>query len=174
MRNHADGTPGVPSPSNVFTSEFLRRFDEQDEPAVAAEAAVSGLGAVETLPDGRFAVHLSGGGEERDLVGVFRERWRALVTAAVLPGTGRDPLVVLRKEADPEGYALLAGLDLDGRPDVVGHLCLFDDTLAIALHVAEALMRTPECMAAVLEASGKVAVERTGTHLDRRLPAVVP
>lgn len=42
-------------------------------------------------------------------MGVFREKWRALVTAAVLPGTGRDPLVVLRKEAEAEGYPLLAG-----------------------------------------------------------------
>jgi hypothetical protein len=91
------------------------------------------------------------------------------MASAVLPGTGRDPLVVLRKEADPAGYALLSGLDLDGRPEVVGHLHVFDEAFAAAMHVAEALLRSPQCLAALLEAAGKVALEKAGKVLDRQV-----
>lgn len=35
-------------------------------------------------------------------------------------------------------------------------------------------MRLPEGMATVVQATGKAAVERMGTHLDRRLPPLTP
>jgi hypothetical protein len=177
MRNHDDGStrpPSVPTnpPANVFTHDFLRRFDEEDEPATAAEAEVAGVGPV--FPVGEsFAVYLPGESEEKGNlpVAVFRERWRAQLAAAVLPGTGRDPLVRLKKDAGPQGYPLVAGLDLDGNPEIAGHLRHFDEALASALHVAEALLRSPECLAALLAAAGKVTLERVGSLIDDRVPA---
>ncbi|HEV8580206.1 MAG TPA: hypothetical protein VGX68_14135 [Thermoanaerobaculia bacterium] len=55
---------------------------------------------------------------------MFPDRWLALLAAAVLPGTGRDPLLHLKKEADAEGYRV--ALD-DGA--LVGHFEVFDETL---------------------------------------------
>lgn len=174
MRNQDDGTRVSPKPSNVFAEDFLARLDEADEPATAAEAEVAGLGALQPSAGG-FAVFRQGETAERghEAVGVFRERWRALLVSALLAGTGRDPLVILQKDADPDGYPLLAGLDLDGRPDVVGHLRLFDEALTVAMHVGEALLRSPESLAALLEAAGKVGLERTGTILELRIPGTV-
>ena len=173
MRDCNDGTRVPSKPSNVFTREFLDRLDEANEPPTASEAEVAGAGGVQPVPGG-FGLFLKGESAERGHrpVAVFRERWRAQLAAAVLPGTGRDPLVVLGKEPGPAGYVVLAGLDGDGQPDEVGHLRTFDEALTSAMHVAEALVRSPECLAALLEAAGKVALERAGTLLDRRVPGV--
>jgi hypothetical protein len=173
MRNHDDGSTRPPSapanpPANVFTHDFLRRFDEEDEPITASEAEVAGVGPVFPV-DEAFAVYLPGESEERGNlpVAVFRERWRAQLAAAVLPGTGREPLVRLKKDAVPQGYPLVAGLDLDGNPGIAGHFRCFDEGLASAMHVAEALLRSPDCLAALLAAAGKVTLERVGTLLER-------
>src|SRR4029077_13995712 len=74
----------------------------------------------------------------------------------------------------PQGYPLVAGLDLDGNPEIAGHLRHFDEALASALHVAEALLRSPDCLAAFLVAAGKVTLERVGTLLDDRVPSIGP
>ena len=65
----------------------------------------------------------------------------------------------------------MAGLDLDGNPEIAGHLRHFDEALASALHVAEALLQSPDCLAALLAAAGKVTLERVGSLLDDRVPA---
>jgi hypothetical protein len=159
-------------PSQPFPPSFLRRLDDRDEPATAHEAEVSGLAAVHPMPGRGFCLYLPGArpGAEFHPVACFAERWRALLAAAVLPGTGRDPAYVLRQDPGPEGFALLAGLNRDGTPDIVGHLQLFDEAWASALHVADALLRRPDCLALLLEAAGKVALERTGAVLDERVP----
>jgi hypothetical protein len=77
---------------------------------------------------------------------------------------------VLRHDPDPEGFALLAGIDRDGAPEIVGHLRHFDEALASALHVTDALVRSPESLALLLEAAGKVALDRAGAILDERVP----
>jgi hypothetical protein len=160
--------PPFPTP---FPPDFLRRFANRDEPPFAHEAEMAGLGTIWPLDDGGFALYLPGESFDRGHrpVGTFRERWRALLAAAVLAGTGRDPLYVLRPEADPDGFALICGLDREGRPEVAGHLQLFDEALAGALHVAESLLRSPESLAARLEAAGGVALGRAGTVLDARV-----
>ncbi|HYG65489.1 MAG TPA: hypothetical protein VEL74_23105 [Thermoanaerobaculia bacterium] len=170
MRDCNDGTRVSSQPSNVFTRDFLERLDEADEPATASEAEVAGVAGVEPVSGG-FGLFLTGESSERghEPMAVFREQWRAKVAAAVLPGTGRDPLVVLRKEREASGFAVLAGLDGGGQPDVVGHLRTFDEAWASAMHVAEALLRSPDCLALFLKAAGKVALERTGTLLDRQV-----
>ena len=59
-------------------------------------------------------------------------RWLALVGAAILPGTGQEPLLLLSKEADASGAypVTLAGGgsdDGDGREGPVGFFPLFEE-----------------------------------------------
>ena len=79
----------------------------------------------------------------------------------MLPGTGRDPLLTLLKEADAEGY----GVTLDDGA-VVGHFALFDEALLDGMNGAAALLRSPEGLACLLEAAGAAALERCGAILD--------
>ena len=50
------------------------------------------------------------------------------------------------------------------------HLQLFDEKLADGLSLLDALLRTPEALAGVLEAAGAVALERAGVILEERFP----
>ncbi|HZF07397.1 MAG TPA: hypothetical protein VFE33_01270 [Thermoanaerobaculia bacterium] len=161
MRDHEDGS--TPRPSNAFTPEFLARLDQQDEPLTAAQADVAGPWIVEPIPSPGWAVlrrgeSLAAGDVPR---AVFVHRERALLAAAVLPGTGFDRLFRLQHERSPEGYAVESG------GQVVGHLRHFDPELATAMHIAEALVRLPECLTRLLEASGAVALETAGRLLVR-------
>ena len=96
---------------------------------------------------------------------VFDQRWLALLAAAVLPGTGRDVAFRLHKKAGPDGFTVETGNG--GQP--VGSLELFDERLIEALHVAEALVRSPEMLAYLLEAVEQVALERAGAILGLRV-----
>jgi hypothetical protein len=153
-----------------------RGLDADDEPPTAHEAEVAGVAAIHSIPGRGFCLYLPGARPEvGDLpVASFLERWRALLAAAVLPGTGRDPAYRLRTEADAEGFALIYGLDRDGAPEVAGHLRLFDEGLASALSVADALLRSPESLALLLEAAGKAALDRAGAILAARVPPPAP
>jgi hypothetical protein len=170
MRSPLNGTTRISS--NALDSSFLRRLDGRDEPPTASEAEVAGVAAVHPVPGRGFCLYLPGArpGLDRVPVASFTDRSRALLAAAVLSGTGREPAFRLQHDPGPDGFALIAGVDPDGNPDVVGHLRLFDEALASALHVADALMRSPECLALLLEAVGKVALERAGAILDERVP----
>jgi len=159
MRDHEDGS--TPRPSNAFTREFLARLDQQDEPLTAAQADVAGPWIVVPIPSPGWAVlrrgeSLAAGDVPR---AVFAHRERALLAAAVLPGTGFDRLFRLQHERSTEGYAVESG------GQVVGHLRHFDPELATAMHMAEALVRLPECLTRLLEASGAVALETAGRLL---------
>ncbi|HYG63861.1 MAG TPA: hypothetical protein VEL74_14890 [Thermoanaerobaculia bacterium] len=60
MSNHDDGSTRYPSvPSNVFSGDFLKRFDEEDEPPTALEAELAGVGTVFPVPEGH-ALYLPG------------------------------------------------------------------------------------------------------------------
>ena len=101
-------------------------------------------------------------------VALFPSRWLALVAAAVLPGTGRDPLVRIDKQPDADGvYPLILPSPEGG--EVVGRLQLFDEALVDALNVAIHLLQAPESLAWLLEAAGAVALERCGAILDERM-----
>jgi hypothetical protein len=174
MRSRNDSNTRIPSPpSTAFPPAFLSRLDARDEPPTAREAEVAGLAAIHPVPGRGFCLFLPGArpGAEALPIACFTERWRALLAAAVLAGTGRDPAYVLRQEPDPAGFALLSGLSRDGEPEVAGHLLHFDEGWAAALHTADALLCSPEHLALLLEAAGKVALERTGAVLDTRVPA---
>jgi hypothetical protein len=97
---------------------------------------------------------------------IFRERWLALLAAAVLPGTGRDAELRLHKEAGPDGFALETG----NGGELAGYSALFDERLVEALHVVACLVRSPEALANVLAAAGPLALLRAGAVLDERVP----
>jgi hypothetical protein len=152
---------------NAISTDFLSRFDDRDEPPTAHEAEVAGVATIYEIAGRGFCLYLPG--DYPDLghlpVACFFERWRALLAAAVLPGTGRDPVYRLLQEAAAEGFALISGVGREGRPEAAGHLRLFDERLASALAVADALLRSPQSLALLLEAAGKVALSRTGALL---------
>jgi hypothetical protein len=150
------GTP------NVFSSSFLERIGEHDEPPTAGEADMAGPWFIEEIPEG-FGLFRAGEDPDRGFgpAAVFPDRWLALLAKAVLPGTGRDPLLTLLKEADSAGY----GVTLDDGA-VVGHFALFDEALIDGMNVAAALLRSPESLACLLEAAGGVALERCGAILE--------
>jgi len=163
MRSSRHST--LPSP-NAFSPSFLHRIGELDEPPVAGEADAAGPWHIEEVPGG-FGLFRLGESRERGFpaCAVFRDRWLALLAAAVLPGTGRDHAFLLGKEADAEGYAVCEG----SGGAVVGHVALFDEALVDALHVASALVRLPGSLACLLEAAGQVSLERAGAILDEKV-----
>jgi hypothetical protein len=154
---------------NVFTAEFLCRLAERDEPPTAGDADVAGPGRIEPIPGHGFGLFRIGESLARGFapLAVFPSRWLALVVAAVLPGTGRDPLIRIDKQPDEDGgYPLL--LPGSEEAEVVGRLRLFDEGLVAAMNVAIHLLQAPESLAWLLEAAGAVALERCGAILDER------
>ncbi|HYG61168.1 MAG TPA: hypothetical protein VEL74_01190 [Thermoanaerobaculia bacterium] len=163
---------------NSFTTQFLGRMAERDEPPTAGEADVAGPWRVEPVAwNGGSGYGLFRIGESLARgfapVGLYPSRWLALVAAAVLPGTGRDPLIRLEKQPDADGvYPLVLLPGADGG-EVVGHLQLFDEALIDAMNVAIHLLQAPESLAWLLEAAGSVTLERCGAILDERVAAGV-
>jgi hypothetical protein len=165
MRSSEQFTPSLP---NAFSSSFLHRIAERDEPPTAGEADAAGPWRILELPGGGFGLFRTGESAERGHrpAARFRQRWLALIAAAVLPGTGRDAAFRLHKDSGPEGFAVETG----NGGERVGSLELFDERLIEALHVALCLLRSPEALALLLEAGGQVALERAGAILDERIP----
>jgi len=160
------GKRNTPSLPNAFSSSFLQRILERDEPPTGAEADVAGPWRIEEVPGRGFGLFRAGESAARGFqpAAVFPDRWLALIAAAVLPGTGRDPLLVLQADADAQGYRV--ALD-DGA--VVGRFQLFDENLRDGMNIAVSLLRSPESLAWLLEAAGPLALERCGAILDERV-----
>ena len=159
--------PAVPTPPNAFDSTFLRRFDERDEPPTASEADTAGPWTIEPVAGVGFALYRAGESRARGFkpVALFTERWLALLAAAVLPGTGREPLLFLSQEAGAGGsYTVTLK---EGRP--VGQLALFDESLVDHMNAAIGLIRLPQSLTNLLEAAGAVALERAGALLEERI-----
>ena len=127
------------SSHNAFSSSFLHRIAERDEPPTAGDADAAGPW---------YVVALSGGG-----FGVFR--------AGESPERGYRRL---RKDAGPDGFAVESPSG-----EVIGHLELFDERLLDGLRCGESLLRSPQSLADLLEAAGQVALERAGAILDVRV-----
>jgi hypothetical protein len=149
-------------PTNAFDETFLALFDQLDEPTTAAEAETAGPWSLLMMPDGRWGVFRRGQTPDRGDVPVaaFHRKEKALLAAAVLPGTGREPLYRLASEPDARGFPLASPSG-----ETEGHLRLFDENLRDALHAAECLVRSPEALARLLEAAGAVALRETGRLL---------
>jgi hypothetical protein len=157
---------------NIFTTQFLSRMAERDEPPTAGDADVSGPWQIEPIPGRGFGLFRIGESLARGHapVAVFPSRWLALLAAAVLPGTGRDPLLRLDKQPDAAGLYPLLVPGLQGE-ELAGHLRLFDEALVAALNVAAHLLQSPESLAWLLEAAGAVALERCGAIIAERTAA---
>jgi hypothetical protein len=151
---------------NAIDAEFLKRLEEMDEPPTAQEADLAGPWRVEPLPEE------AGGG-----FGLFRQWrsqpfarfesvWMARLVAALLPGLGREAAYRFKEEREPEGWAIQSR---EAWGEVVGHVEVFDPALIDALHVVDGLMRSPRSLALLLEACGKVTLERAGAILAARL-----
>jgi hypothetical protein len=155
---------------NVFTTQFLARLAERDEPPTAGDADVAGPWRIESIPGHGFGLFRIGESLARGFspAAVVPSRWLALVIAAVLPGTGRDPLIHIEKQADEDGGYPLVLPGPDGR-EAVGRLRVFDEDLVRAMNVAIHLLQAPESLAWLLEAAGGVALERCGAILDERV-----
>jgi hypothetical protein len=160
---------------NAFTTLFLSRLAERDEPPTAGDADVAGPWRIEPVVwrGGQgFGLFRAGESLARGFapVALFPSRWLALLAAAVLPGTGRDPLLRIDPQADAGGvYPLL--LPGRGGEEVAGQLGLFDEALVDGMNVVIHLLQTPESLAFLLEAAGAVALERCGAILDERTAA---
>ena len=167
-------TPSVPQPpSNAFSPVFLRRFDERDEPITAAEADMAGPWSVEPVSGSGFGLFRAGEHPSRGFrpVVVFADRWLALLAAAVLPGTGREPLLFLAIDPDPGGQGYAIRLD-DGT--VVGHAEQFEEPLIDSINTLVGVVRLPVSLAFELEAAGAVTLERSGAILEERVTAAAP
>jgi hypothetical protein len=162
-------TPFAPSePPNAFNRLFLTLLDERDEPPTAGEADTAGPWGIVEVPGRGFGLFRDGESPGRGFrpYAVFHDRWLALIAAAVLPGTGRDPFVHLAPEPGPEGFAFL--LD-DG--EVVGHCENFDQPFCDAIHAIVSVLCSPRSLADALEAAGSITLERSGAILDARVAA---
>jgi hypothetical protein len=168
MPSKTDRTSTPPEPPNAFDRRFLTRLDERDEPPTAGEADVAGPWHILELPGRGHGLFREGEHPARGHrpYAVFHDRWLALLAAAVLPGTGRDPLFLLTHEPDPEGFAF----QLDSG-EVVGYCENFDQPLTDALHVLVSVLRAPLSLANELEAAGSITLDRTGAILDARIAA---
>ena len=168
MLSSDDGT--IHPPTNAFDPRVLDLLGERAEPSTAREADVAGPWRVEPTgepTDQTFSLFRPGEvpGKHRPLA-AFTVSQLALLAAAVLPGVGHDPAYRLRKDPDPEGYAI------ESRPAwaaVVGHLAVFDETLIASMNVLHSLLTTPESLANLLEAAGAEALHHAGTLLATRI-----
>lgn len=167
MRDPEDRT--IPSSHNAFTEEFLRRFQEHDEPPSAGEADMAGPWGIVPFPtaDGREAFGLWRLGERPDWgdppTGLFRDHSTALLASAVRPLLGRDPFYQLGKERRNGGFPLLR------QGEAAGWIDLFDEDWVFGVNLLERVTRSPEALAALLEAVGPVALERAGRILRERV-----
>jgi hypothetical protein len=171
------------NPLNAFTQDFLRRLDQQGEPDGAHEADVAGPWVVRPVPyrggTGFALMREWESAETGDApYAIFRRREAALLAAAVLPATGRERLCRLGSEPDLEGFPVEAAAahapdpslpEAAATPAPAGHLREFDEDLAAALHVVEAVVRSPVALARLIEAAGYVALEQAGRILHRRI-----
>ena len=154
---------------NIFTTQFLARLAERDEPPTAGDADVAGPWRIEPLPGHGFGLFRIGESPARGFapVAAFPSRWLALIAAAILPGTGRDPLLRIDKTPDADSVYPLILPGPDGG-EAVGQFQLFDESAVAAMNVAVHLLQAPESLAYLLEAAGAVALERCGAILDER------
>ncbi|HYG61182.1 MAG TPA: hypothetical protein VEL74_01265 [Thermoanaerobaculia bacterium] len=169
-------TPSVrPLPPNAFTADFLSRLAERDEPPTAGDADVAGPWRIEAIPGYGFGLFRMGESLARGFTptAVFPTRWLALLAAAILPGTGKDPLLLLSKQPDADGaypLALAGGSGGDGGDGdgPAGWFRLFDEKAVDAINILIHLLQSPEALSYVLEAAGSVTLERCGAILDER------
>lgn len=162
MSNQPKPSPPA-APGNAFTAEFLERLRRRDEPAGSAEADLAGPWRIEPTAAG-FALFRGWESAGRgDLpFARFRRREDALLFFAILPGRAQEPVYALRKETGVSGYVI------EGGGEALGSLKTFDPDVVSASATAASLVRSPLCLAALLEAAGAFALDAAGDLLGRQ------
>jgi hypothetical protein len=168
-KDHSNKPPKS-KPSNAFSRAFLRRLGERDEPPTAGAADVAGPWRIVPIPGHGFGLFREGESLARGFMpaAVFPERFLALLAAAVLPGTGRDPMLHLSNKEDADGFYPVT---LDDS-QTVGQFQLFNEPLLDAINHAVHVLGSPVALACLIEAAGAICLERTGAILDERVPEV--
>jgi hypothetical protein len=191
--DRSSGNPASPRDAapNAFIPEFLEKLHErEDAPLAALEAEMRGpWKVVEIAVEGvdrssldveRWAVVRAWEDPKVDPpAGTFRFREIALIYAAALAVASRGAVLSVRDARDEEeggGSSGAAGTRRlvvvqwtpDGREQVVGHIPIWDDDVIAALRNVEALLRSSEALAQLLEAGCGPIAELLG----RRLMAV--
>jgi hypothetical protein len=174
---------------NAFTPEFLAKLHErEDAPLAALEAEMRGPWKVVEIPAvgaeahtfavDRWAVVRAWENPKVDPpAGTFRFREVALMYAAALAVASRGAVLSVRDARDDEEGGGSAGgaagtrrlvvvqWTPDGREQVVGHLPTWDDDAIAALRNVEALLRSSEALAQLLEAGCGPVAELLGRRL---------
>ncbi len=95
---------------------------------------------------------------------MFDQEEVARLFAVALPLLGREPLFHLGKEAGPDGYPVTA-IDGEQGPQECGTLALYEPEALAAVHLLQALIRSPVALAALIETAGPGAVAQVGRIL---------
>ena len=179
MPSHEDGiSTGVPTPPNAFTPAFLEQLQADSEPLTASEAELAGPWKLEPVPGHPGAVAVLRLWEELasgDLPqAVFLHDETAALCSAALPLVEREPLFHLCEVPAPEaplpgGYPVLATFGEQG-PTVCGWLPRYHSAIVVALHLLEALLRSPQSLATLLVAAGPGTLAQVGRYLAARQP----
>ena len=163
--------PQVSPLDNAFSPTYLARLREQDEVITAAEAELAGPWKLEPVAGKPGAVAVLRAWEALDAgdrpVAVWWHPERARLFTILLPALDREPLFHLEEEATAEGYPVLAVYGEQG-PQVAGWIDRFEPRWVEALHLLEAIVRSPQALATLLEAAGPGAEEQVGRIRARR------
>ena len=171
MRHRNESTSPSLSPlDNVFSPAYLARLRERDEVLTAGEAEYAGPWRCEAVPGkpGAIAVLRTWESLDRGDVpeAIVWQEETALLLAAILPLVAREALFHLSEEEEAEGFPITAVYGEQGA-QVAGWLRRYEPGLVEALHLAEALVRNPQALAGLLQASGGGATEQIGCILAR-------
>jgi hypothetical protein len=173
------GSPSGAGSRNAFDPDFLaKRHEREDEPLAAVEAESRGPWiVVETArpaPGGgrgsasypeRYEVYRSWEDPETDEpTATFRFREQAYLYAAALEVGARGSVLTLGREPTEKGYEVIQW-DIQGRPEVVGHVAVYDEDVYPTFQKLETLLRAIEPLAQVLDAAGGVILELLGRRL---------
>jgi len=172
------------SAPNAFRPEFLQKLIEREEASVAGvEAELRGPWQVLQLPPAGGGDGDGGGGSDPDSA---KERWvvlgarekpgeaeptarflyreHALLWAAALEVASRGSNLGVGLTRDPEGQ-VITEWNAETGTRRLGHAKVWDEDVAAAVRVLEALLRTPEALARVVDAGGAPIVELLGRRL---------
>jgi hypothetical protein len=172
MRSSQYPTSVPPSPlENAFSPTYLDRLRERDDVLTAAEAEFAGPWKIEPVPGKPGAVAVLRQWEDLAAgdppVAVLWHEETARLVAVLLSIVDREPLFHLEEEVTSEGYPLVAVYGEQG-PQVAGWLFRNEPRWVEALHLLEAIIRSPSALADLLEAAGPGAEELVGRIRARR------
>lgn len=149
--------------ANAFHPEFLARLDRIGDPLTAAEAAHGGFWRVVQRPDESYGLYRVWESPEKgdEPFAVLQDRSMALLAAAFLPLAAKSRTLWSQNADDGRGQTLYRDAQS------IGQLRYSDPEFTEILNLAEALVRSPESIAALLEAAGSAALEPAGKILAR-------